>query len=382
MNEAGFATNNSPPKPLWLLAELTYACPLQCPYCSNPVDFDRYRDKLSTEEWLRVLREARALGAVQLGFSGGEPLLRRDLEVLAAEARALGYYSNLITSAVGMDEDRLKAFKEAGLDHVQISFQASTEDLNDYMAGTRAFQHKKKMARLVKQYGYPMVLNFVIYRDNIGQTQQILDLAIELGADYVELANTQYGGWALLNRDELLPTREQLTAAEAIAHEYQARMKGRMQILWVVPDYYEGRPKACMNGWGAVFLTIAPDGTALPCHQARVLPGLEFPNVREKSLEWIWYDSSAFNRFRGLDWMKEPCRSCPERFKDFGGCRCQAYLFTGDATNTDPVCSLAPRHEIVLGAVESAREAARSASSEEARRLVFRNARNARKLSE
>jgi PqqA peptide cyclase len=384
MNEAGYATNkshNQLPKPLWLLAELTYACPLQCPYCSNPIDFNFYRDKLGTEQWLRVMREARAMGAVQLGFSGGEPLLRRDLEILVAEGRRLGYYSNLITSAVGMDEDRLKALKGAGLDHIQISFQASTEDLNDYMAGTRAFQHKKKMARLVKEYGWPMVLNFVIYRGNIDQIAQILDLSAELGGDYVELANTQYGGWALLNRDRLLPTREQLKRGEAIAHEYQERMKGRMKILWVVPDYYEGRPKACMSGWGSCFMTVAPDGSALPCHQARVLPGIEFPNVREKSLEWIWYDSPAFNRFRGFDWMPEPCRSCPERTKDFGGCRCQAHLLTGDATNADPVCDLAPRHDIALAAVESARRAAESNRNAQ-RPMIFRNTHNARKLSE
>jgi PqqA peptide cyclase len=365
------------PKPLWLLAELTYRCPLQCPYCSNPVDLARYKDELATEDWLRVLREARALGAAQLGFSGGEPLVRRDLEVLIGEARRLGYYTNLITSGVGMDEARVAAFREAGLDHIQISFQASSEVLNDYLGGTHSFEHKLAMARAVKRHGYPMVLNVVIHRQNIDQMRDILEMAIRLDADYVELANTQYYGWALLNREQLLPTREQLTRAEAVAHEYQERLKGRMKIYYVVPDYYEERPKACMGGWGGVFLNIAPDGAALPCQAARQLPGLEFPNVREASVAEIWYESGAFNRFRGFDWMKEPCQSCPERFKDFGGCRCQAYQLTGDATNADPVCSLSPHHDLVRRAVASAQ---RSEPRPEARPLVFRNPRNSKAL--
>lgn len=390
MNRAGSETEQTP-RPLWLLAELTYACPLQCPYCSNAVDFDRFRDKLGTEDWLRVLREGRAMGAVQLGFSGGEPLLRRDLEVIVAEARRLGYYSNLITSAYGLDEARIAALKEAGLDHIQVSFQALDEELNDYMAGTEVFRHKKEVARLVKKYGYGMVLNFVLYRQNINQVEQMLEMAIELGADAVELANTQYYGWAVLNRDHLLPTREQHEQAEAVAHRYQEKMKGRMSVLYVIPDYFETRPKACMSGWGQVFLTITPDGTALPCQAARQLPGLEFPNVRHRSLEWIWNESPDFNRFRGFDWMKEPCRSCPERFKDFGGCRCQAFQLTGDPAATDPVCDLSPRHQIVLDAVERARQAAlreaASGNGQGARPapggspLMFRNVHNSRKLA-
>ncbi|MGH8565488.1 MAG: pyrroloquinoline quinone biosynthesis protein PqqE [Gammaproteobacteria bacterium] len=365
------------PKPLWLLAELTYACPLQCPYCSNPVDFARVKAELTTEEWRRVLTEARAMGATQLGFSGGEPLVRRDLETLIAHARALGYYTNLITSGLGMDEARVQAFREAGLDHIQLSFQSSEKAQNDFIAGCDAFEHKLAMARAVKQSGYPMVLCFVIHRDNIDRIEDMLRLAVDLQADYVELATTQYYGWALHNRDRLLPTRAQLEGAESIAHDYQARYQGRMKIYYVVPDYYETRPKACMNGWGSVFLTIAPDGTALPCHAARELPGIQFPSVRDHDIAWIWNESPAFNRFRGFDWMKEPCRTCPERFKDFGGCRCQAYLLTGDAENADPVCDLSPHHDRVLAAIE---RAAKSSPPGSEAPLVFRNTRSSRAI--
>lgn len=377
MKTAGSEPNNQP-KPLWMLAELTYKCPLQCPYCSNPVDFARVKNELSTEDWLRVMREARAMGATQLGFSGGEPLVRRDLEELIAEARRLGFYTNLITSGVGMDEERIKGFKKAGLDHIQVSFQASSEELNNFIAGTDAFQHKLEMARLVKKYDYPMVLCFVLHRQNQDQVQDILELAIALNADYVELATTQYYGWAMVNRDQLMPTRAQLERAEAIAHEYQEKMKGKMKIYYVVPDYFETRPKACMNGWGTVFLTITPDGTALPCHAAGQLPGMTFPNVRDHSIEWIWNESPDFNKFRGFDWMKEPCRTCPERFKDFGGCRCQAYMLTGDAANTDPVCDLSPNHQVVLDAIAAAEEAAKQPRVE-VKPLIFRNPQNSKR---
>ncbi len=316
MNVAG---SKKPDPPLWLLAELTYACPLQCPYCSNPLDFARQGKELTTDAWLRVLREARAMGALQLGFSGGEPLARRDLEILIREAHSLGYYINLITSGVGMDAARLEGFRKAGLDHIQVSFQASNRELNDLIAGTRAFEHKLAMARQVKANGFPMVLCFVLHHDNIDRIGEMLDLAVSLEANYVELANTQYYGWAWVNREHLLPTEEQLHRAETIAHEYQSRYADEMKIYFVVPDYYENRPKACMNGWGKVFLTVAPDGTALPCHAARELPGFQFPNVKDRSISEIWNDSESFNHFRGYDWMKEPCRSCPEKEKDFGG---------------------------------------------------------------
>ena len=362
-------------KPLWLLAELTYRCPLQCPYCSNPLDLARYRDELSTADWLRVFTEARAMGATQLGFSGGEPLVRKDLTELVAAARGLGYYTNLITSGVGMNESRIRSLKEAGLDHIQISFQASNEELNNYLGGSDSFRHKMEMARLVKAYEYPMVLNVVLHRQNIDYMREILDMAVMLEADYVELANTQYYGWAYVNRDQLLPQREQIEQGERIAHEYQDRLRGQMKIYYVVPDYFEGRPKACMSGWGSIFLTIAPDGTALPCHAAGQLPGLGFPNVREHTIDWIWNDSPDFNLFRGEDWMREPCRSCPERSRDFGGCRCQAYMLTGDPRNTDPACSLSPQHEKIIQAVD------RAGGAPEEKPLVFRNLRNARTLS-
>jgi len=367
--------------PLWLLAELTYACPLQCPYCSNPMDIASYKNELSTADWKRVLQQGRKMGATQLGLSGGEPLVRRDLEEIIAEARRLGFYTNLITSGVGMDEARIKAFKEAGLDHIQVSFQASTEELNNFIAGTNAFEHKKEMARLVKQYGYPMVLCFVLHRKNEDQIRDILDLAVGLQADYVELATTQYYGWAFHNREQLLPTREQLRHAEQVAKEYQEKMKGRMKIYYVIPDYFENRPKRCMDGWGSVFLTIAPDGTALPCHAARQLPGIEFPSVREHDVQWIWNDSPAFNRFRGLDWMKEPCRSCPEKEKDLGGCRCQAFMLTGDAANADPVCDKSPHHHKVLEQVERVQAMAGKREFEE-KPLVFRNMKNSKRITD
>ena len=365
-------------KPLWLLAELTYRCPLQCPYCSNPVEMAKYQSELDTEGWLRVLRQARKMGSIQLGFSGGEPLLRQDLEELVKESRSLGYYSNLITSGVGMDEERVAKLKECGLDHIQISFQASNEELNNFLGGTDTFKHKTAMAKAVKKHEYPMVLNIVLHRHNIDQIGDILDMTVELEADYVELASTQYYGWSRVNVDHLLPTREQLQNAEKVAKKYQDKMKDRMKIIYVVPDYFSNRPKACMNGWGAVFLTITPDGTALPCHAAGQLP-MEFANVREHSVDWIWNESPGFNKFRGLEWMQEPCRSCPEKEKDLGGCRCQAFMLTGDAEATDPVCDKSPLHSKLLDDVERIGNLARSGQSP-AQPLVFRNMRNSKNL--
>jgi len=319
-----------------------------------------------------VLREARALGAVQLGLSGGEPLEREDLETIVAEAHRLGYYINLITSGVGLTAARIGALKTAGLDHVQLSFQDSTRELNDFLSSTRTFELKAKVAALIRAHDYPMVLNVVLHRLNIDHVGEILDMAERLGAQYVELANTQYYGWAWLNRQQLLPSRAQLERAEAVTQRFRERVAGRITVYFVVPDYFERRPKACMGGLGSVFLGIAPDGTAMPCHAARMLPGLPLPNVLASDIRTIWYDSDAFNRFRGEAWMKEPCRSCPERVKDFGGCRCQAYLLTGDATNTDPVCDLSPHHRLVTDAVARAERAdAVAAPSEHV--LVFRD---------
>jgi pyrroloquinoline quinone biosynthesis protein E len=269
-----------------------------------------------------------------------------------AEARTLGYYSNLITSGIGMDDARVAAFKTAGLDHIQISFQASSEDLNNYLGGTDTFQHKVEMARVLKKYEYSMVLNIVIHRQNIDQIEDILKMTIELKADYVELASMQYYGWSKLNAEHLLPTRKQLAAAEKFAHDYQQQMQGTMRILYVVPDYYEDRPKACMNGWGSVFLTIATDSSALPCHAAAQLPDFAFPNVKSESIESIWNDSATFNKFRGFDWMEEPCRSCAEKEADFGGCRCQVFMLPGNANAADPVCSKSDQHENLVAEVD------------------------------
>ncbi len=346
-----------PGPPLWLLAELTYRCPLQCPYCSNPLDFARSHDELSTAEWIEVFRQAREMGAAQLGFSGGEPLVRQDLVELIAAARGLGYYTNLITSGIGLTEEKIASFADAGLDHIQISFQAADEEVNNLLAGSqKAFAHKLEMARAVKKHGYPMVLNFVTHRHNIDNIDQIIRLCIELEADFVELATCQFYGWAELNRAGLLPSKEQLVRAERITNEWRDKLAAEnhpCKLIFVTPDYYEERPKACMNGWGNLFLDITPDGTALPCHSARQLP-VTFPNVREHSIEYIWRDSFGFNRFRGYDWMPEPCRSCDEKERDFGGCRCQAFMLTGDAANADPVCSKSAHHGKILAARDQA----------------------------
>lgn len=359
--------------PRWLLAELTYRCPLQCPYCSNPVDYAKHETELATDEWVRVLEEARALGAVQLGLSGGEPLIRQDLEVIVSRARELGYYTNLISSGYGLDEARIRRLRTAGLDHIQISIQAPERQLNDFLAGTTSFEEKKRTAHLIKENGYPMVLCVVIHRHNIHLMRDILEMAIELKADYLELANTQYYGWAHLNRKALLPSRKQFEAAEEIAREYKSKLEGRMKIYYVVPDFYEHRPKACMNGWGTTFLTITPDGVALPCHEARMLPDLNCPSVREQSIQAIWEDSQAFNFYRGDAWMQEPCASCPEKIKDFGGCRCQAFLMTGNAAATDPVCSKSADRALVERAIQEAAEHPETP-------MIFRNSKNSRHL--
>jgi PqqA peptide cyclase len=351
-----------PGPPLWLLLELTYRCPLHCVFCYNPTDFASTGPELATEDWLRVLREARALGAVQLGLSGGEPLARDDLEVLVAEAHALGFYINLITSGIGLNEARIAALKQAGLDHIQLSFQDSSREMNDFLSSTRTFEAKARVAQLIRKYDYPMVLNVVLHRHNIDHVAEILAMAERMGAQYVELANTQYYGWAWLNRDELLPSRAQLERAEAVTREFRERIGNRMQVYFVVPDYFEVRPKACMNGLGSLFLAVAPDGIAMPCHAARMLPGLDLPSVRTSSVREIWYDSQAFNRFRGQGWMKEPCVSCPERDKDFGGCRCQAFLLTGDPANADPVCDKSPHHHLVTQAVARAEHSVAAAT--------------------
>jgi pyrroloquinoline quinone biosynthesis protein E len=378
MEKAG-SVPSKPGNPLWLLAEVTYKCPLHCVFCYNPVDYARYGEELTTEDWLRVLREGRKLGATQLGFSGGEPLMRDDLEIMVREARTLGYYSNLITSGIGLNEKRIAEFKAGGLDHIQLSFQDSTREMNDFLSSTKTFDLKQKVAKLIKKHDYPMVLNCVLHRHNIDHVQQILEMAEAMEAEYVELANTQYYGWAYVNRDNLLPTRDQLKRAEEVTNRFRERVGNKMRIFFVVPDYYEDRPKACMNGWGALFLTVTADGLALPCHEARMLPGLDFPNVRNHDLGWIWYDSPGFNAYRGDAWMKEPCRTCPDKAKDFGGCRCQAYMLTGDAANADPVCSLSPQHKLVTDVVDRAQQPL--APAVEVKPILFRDDKNSRALA-
>ncbi len=371
--------SHTPGPPLWLLAELTYRCPLHCVFCYNPIDFAEQSSEIATEDWLRVLRQGRALGAVQLGLSGGEPLLRDDLEVIVAEAHHLGYYTNLLTSGVGLTRERAAALKAAGLDHVQLSFQDSTREMNDFLSHTKTFELKNRVAAIIKEQGWPMVLNVVIHRYNIDHIDRIIAMAAEFGAEYIELANTQYYSWAFQNRDQLLPTHAQLTNAEAVTDAWRAKLGDSMRIFFVAPDYHEGKAKKCVNGWGSMFLTVAPDGTALPCHTAKMLPGLSFPNVREHSLRDIWFHSEGFNRYRGTGWMKEPCASCEHREEDLGGCRCQAFLIANDPQAADPVCRLSPHHALVTDAVRRAEANAARGVTEHP--LVFRDPVNSRRLA-
>jgi pyrroloquinoline quinone biosynthesis protein E len=342
-------------RPLGLLAELTYGCPLSCPYCSNPLNLGDYHDELTTVEWQRVLGEAKELGVLQLHLSGGEPLLRRDVVEIVTTADEIGLYTNLITSAIGLSRRRAEQLRAAGLDHVQISIQADEPGLSDRIAGTPSFERKVEAARVVKELGWPLTLNVVLHRHNIDRLADLLRLAEELEADRVELANTQYYGWALRNRDALLPSRPQLERAEVVVRAARVRLAGRMDVSYVLPDYYSQYPKPCMGGWGKRQLTVTPNGRALPCPAAHTLP-LPRANVREASLAWIWMESPLFQRFRGTDWMPEPCRSCDRREVDFGGCRCQAFQLTGDAARTDPVCHLSPDHGIVAATVQAANE--------------------------
>lgn len=347
------------PRPLALLAELTYRCPLKCPYCSNPLELSRYKSELDTATWQRVLAEAAQLGVVQVHFSGGEPLVRRDLAELVQHARQLDLYSNLSTGATLADEATLQRLKQAGLDALQISLLDSRPHENDWLAGTRSFDQKLQAIGTAKQLGFPVTLNVVLHRHNLERIAEIIELACRWNVDRLELAHVQYTGWAFRNRAALLPTRTQVErAAEAVA-QARSRLDGRPDILHVLPDYFQQYPKACLHGWGRVFLTVAPDGAVLPCQTAREIPGLEFPNVRDASLETIWFKAPVFERFRGTDWLPEPCRSCERRELDFGGCRCQAFLLTGDPATTDPVCQLSPQHQLVIQALaESARPAA------------------------
>nr|BBH95122.1 coenzyme PQQ synthesis protein E [Thermogemmatispora argillosa] len=359
------AAGGSKLRPFGLLAELTYRCPLHCPYCSNPVQLsqEQRENELTTAEWQRVIREAASLGVLHLLFSGGEPLLRRDLPTLVATARSVGLYTNLLTSALGLTRRRLQELQEAGLDSVQISFQADEAALANGIAGCPgAHERKLEAARLVKASGLPLSINLVLHRGNIERLPALIALAEQLGAQRLELANTQYLGWAFCNRMALLPTRAQVQQAEIIVRAAQERLRGRMEVLYVLPDYYAERPKPCLYGWGRRYLSVTPDGAVLPCQNARMIPDLHFDNVRQRSLAEIWERSEAFERFRGSHWMPEPCRSCPLREQDFGGCRCQAFLLTGNAANTDPACSLSPYHSRLLSIIAEV-EQQQSASS-------------------
>jgi pyrroloquinoline quinone biosynthesis protein E len=333
--------------PTTLLAELTHRCPLHCPYCSNPLELIRGEAELSTEDWKRVFTQARQLGVLQLGLSGGEPLLRKDLEEMADHARRQGLYSTLVTSGLGLTRSRAERLKEAGLEHIQISIQDSDPEIAEQIAGVRSVRHKQQAAALVRELGFGFTVNVVLHRANLDRIGAIIDMAAELGADRIELANTQYYGWGLKNRAALQPTRDQVERSREIAEQATQRYRGRMQITYVLPDYYEPYPKACYGGWGKLYLVIAPNGTALPCHGATQITTLRFDNVRDHTLEWIWQESEAFRAFRGDSWMKEPCRSCSRKAVDFGGCRCQAFALTGDAANTDPVCTLTPLRSII-----------------------------------
>ena len=374
------------PRPYALLAEITYRCPLHCPYCSNPVvvlnrtlegeapatpgrvgsrEFaPPYRNaELTTNEWKRVIREAAALGVLQIGFSGGEPLARRDLGELIRAAREANLYTNLITSGIGFHHDRVRGLRDAGLDSIQLSFQSDESSLADEIAGARAHECKLEVAAKIREARIPLSLNFVIHRRNIERLPQMIALTEALGAERVELTNVQFYGWAFRNRAALLPTREQVDRARDIATAAKARLAGKIDIFYVLPDYYETRPKPCLNGWGQRYLTVNAVGDVLPCPTASsAIPHMRFENIRTRDLDWIWRESESFNRFRGTEWMPEPCRSCPQREIDFGGCRCQAALLTGHSANTDPVCELSPnraRVDAILHDINSSGDRAR-----------------------
>lgn len=332
---------------LALIAELTYRCPLHCVYCSNPLHMVEAKTELSTGEWLRVFQQAGSMGALHLHLTGGEPLGRSDLPELISGGRAAGLYTNLITSGIGLSEPRLEKLIAAGLDHIQLSFQDSVEERANWIAGAPVHAHKVKLARVIRKHAIAFTINLVVHRQNLDHLEEMIAFVEELAPDRMEIAHAQYYGWALHNRAALLPTRTQLEKSLVLIADARKRLEGRIRVDSVIPDYYARFPKPCMGGWGRSLMLIDPSGRALPCHAAGVIPGLEFENVREHSLEWIWRESPAFQKFRGEGWMPDPCRTCEHRSQDFAGCRCQAFLLIGDATATDPVCSLAPKRKLV-----------------------------------
>ncbi|HJM60176.1 MAG TPA: pyrroloquinoline quinone biosynthesis protein PqqE [Alphaproteobacteria bacterium] len=334
--------------PYAVLMELSHRCPLQCPYCTNPIDLERASGELTTEEWKRVMDEAVDMGVLHVHFSGGEPTVRKDLEELIEHAAKLGLYSNLITSGVLLNEARVQCFAEFGLDHVQISFQDTTSEVGDWVAGyDGAHEKKQQVARWVRDVGMPLTVNAVMHRHNLHHLEEMIQMAVDLDAERIEVAQVQYYAWAFRNRIAFLPTREQLDKAVEIVEEARKRLKGVLAFDFVVPDYYAQRPKSCMGGWGRQFINISPSGKVLPCHAAEVLPDLEFDSVHQKPLGWIWENSEAFEHFRGTTWMPEPCQSCDRKEIDWGGCRCQAYMLTGNAAATDPTCVLSPDRAVL-----------------------------------
>jgi PqqA peptide cyclase len=335
------------PRPYALLAELTYDCPLHCPYCSNPAGPLATGATLPAETWKRVIGEAAAMGVLHVGFSGGEPLRYPALDELVAHARSVGLFTNLITSAVGLSPARIDRLNQAGLDSIQISFQSDQAELANEIAGTRAHDLKLQAAAAVRTAGIPLSVNVVLHRGNLDRIEEIIALAEHVGAERLELASTQYYGWAFQNRAALLPTREQIDKARASATAAKKRLAGKMEVLYVLPDYFNKRPKPCMQGWGMRFLTVNPAGEVLPCPTAKSIPNLAFASVQEHDLKWIWGESDAFTRFRGTEWLADPCKSCEFREIDFGGCRCQAALLTGDASVTDPVCEFSPHRHLL-----------------------------------
>jgi pyrroloquinoline quinone biosynthesis protein E len=343
------------PPPMALIVELTHRCPLQCAYCSNPLALDPPSSELSTEEWCRVLDQAAKLGVLQVHFTGGEPMARRDLEVLVAHANQRGLYTNMVTSGVLLSETRIGALVAAGIDHIQLSFQDSEAIRADAIGGYRG-GHDKKLAAaaLIRGAGLPLTTNFVVHRANIAWIDDMLALGEALGSERMEIAHVQYYGWALRNREALLPTFVQLEQTTAAVEAARLRLTGRITIDYVVPDYYAARPKACMGGWGQRFINISPSGKALPCHAAETIPNMAFPSVRDWSLDQVWNEAEAFARFRGTDWMPDPCRSCDRREVDWGGCRCQALALAGDAALTDPACDRSPHHGMLAEALNAA----------------------------